>query len=494
MFPQLERAPSRRKSKLEQGLECLGKRMKRGEGDEAADREMIYAGYTYLGQFIDHDLTFDTTPLARAQPHVESIVNHRSPFLDLDQLYGGGPTASPYLYHSDPQDRGKERFLIGKTIGLDGKPGPEDDLPRNSEGIALTGDPRDDENLIVAQLHVAFLKFHNRVIQELKRGRKSELESAGPVGESIFEQARRLVIWHYQYIVLNEFLRYLINEDVFENVNRVDPSRLSVRSGGFSIPIEFSAAAFRFGHAMVRDSYLYTLQHDNVQLLCLLALTGNGSKELARNDGPCSKENPPLRREDVPFNLRSDWAIEWEHFFELGSAALNNARKFSTRLAVGLHYLPPQTVKLFNVPVRPSRDQTTSTQPEPVEKVLALPVRTLLRGARMGLPSGQDIAKVLSIPNAITTQELAEGVDGDVLHSYGFDQDTPLWYYILREAELRGKGMRLGPVGSRIVADVISGALYADPDSYLSLDPTWTPKLPGASQDTINRILEFIAN
>ncbi len=165
MFPQLARPPSTPDSILEKGLEQLGRIMT----DDNTDRKqngMLPAGYTYLSQFIDHDLTLDITPLGSAHACVERIPNFRSPFLDLDQLYGGGPSISPFLYRNDYSSHGKERFVIGPNK----KKGLEYDLPRNHEGIALVGDARDDENLIVAQLHVVFLMYHNRVLEELRKG------------------------------------------------------------------------------------------------------------------------------------------------------------------------------------------------------------------------------------------------------------------------------------------------------------------------------------
>jgi len=214
---------------------------------------MLPAGYTYLSQFIDHDLTLDVTPLRSAHACVERIPNFRSPFLDLDQLYGGGPNVSPFLYRNDYSGHGKERFVIGP----DRKKGLEYDLPRNHEGIALVGDPRDDENLIIAQLHVAFLKYHNCVLNELEKGVESSVQSAGPVRGTLFEQARRLVTWHYQYIVINDLLGNLIDRDVFKALQLGTAPAVGSKFRCFSIPIEFSAAAFRFGHSMVRNHYPY---------------------------------------------------------------------------------------------------------------------------------------------------------------------------------------------------------------------------------------------
>jgi hypothetical protein len=460
MFPQLARPTSTPNSELEKGLEKLG-RLMTDDGEE--ERHTIPAGYTYLGQFIDHDLTLDLTPLDRAQPNGDRTRNFRNPFLDLDHLYGGGPSLSPFLYRNDYKDRGKERFLIGHTIRPDGKKGPDDDLPRNPEGIALVGDPRQDENLIIAQLHVAFLKFHNRVMDELEKGAKGEVQSAGPARATLFEQARRLVTWHYQYIVLHDFLAALIDPTVYKDLERKPASAATGESGRFCIPIEFSVAAFRFGHSMVRDSYEYNKAHhrDDATLDKLLKLTGAGGGA-------------------VPA-LPADWIIEWYRFFYLGRPTHNAAREIDTKIAMGLHNLPSAAVKLFSAP-QPS---------EPPKNELPLPVRTLWRGARAGLPSGQDVAKALCI-QVLTDKEIAKGPHEDILIKYGFHKDTPLWYYILKEAELLGKGRRLGPVGSRIVARVIVGALKADPDSHLSVYPNWTPMLAGKPAETMGQLLPFI--
>ena len=168
MFPKLKGNLVRPAEDVEEGLTELEPRM--CDNDEPVEKEnqpqLPPAGYTHLGQFIDHDLTFDLTPLASAgKVDVDHMRNFRTPFLDLDHVYGGGPNLSPFLYKKGDRNRGAERFLIGRNRDLQSS---DDDLPRNSEGTALVGDPRQDENLVVAQLHLAFLKLHNFVIgQEL---------------------------------------------------------------------------------------------------------------------------------------------------------------------------------------------------------------------------------------------------------------------------------------------------------------------------------------
>src|SRR5438045_1749274 len=154
MFPSLRKGPP--SAAMEEGLVKLGQAMgdKEPPLESESQPDLPTAGYTYLGQFIDHDLSLDLTPLESATPDVEKMVNARTPLLDLDNLYGGGPGVSPFLYAKGHTDA--ERFLIGKTRD---DPTLAEDLPRNAEGIALTGDPRQDENLILAHCLVAFLKL-----------------------------------------------------------------------------------------------------------------------------------------------------------------------------------------------------------------------------------------------------------------------------------------------------------------------------------------------
>jgi hypothetical protein len=475
MFPQLMALPSVPGSAYEVGLAELGKLMV-DEGEQ--ERGTVTAGYTYLGQFIDHDLTLDITPLPLAHRHSQKIRNFRTPYLDLDHVYAGGPNVSPFLYeHHGP--RGNERFLIGQTENGD-KAGTPNDLPRNSLGVALVGDPRQDENLIIAQLHVAFLKFHNRVMDELEKlanGKPSAVENAGPVGATRFEQAQRIVTWSYQYIVLHDFLAELLDKDVSERLEH-EWSMVPSNPRKFQIPLEFSLAAFRFGHSMVRDVYnAFNEDQEDVDLLCLLALTGMGNGRV-----PCS-----TAPQAAVFQLPETWVIQWRHFFMTRPTKpqLNESRRINTAIAKRLHELPAIIVKLFSAP---TRDQAQGLRAE--EHLL--PVRTLWRGARSGLPSGQDVARAFGIDPLDSDSQIATGPHADLLREFGFHRKTPLWYYILKEAELDGKGVRLGHVGSRIVGETIVAALSADPDSYLGVRPAWEPVLGGKRASTMSDILTFV--
>jgi hypothetical protein len=453
---------------VEKGLIELGSNMKDDPNDRPKNPTPM-AGYTYLGQFIDHDLTFDLTPLQLAgKLPPEKTPNFRSAKLDLDQLYGGGPNLSPFLYRQD-SPRGEERFLLGVTMPSFDKsrsfePSPND-LPRNSQGLALTGDPRQDENLILAQLHVAFLKLHNLVIEMPKALDASKhYRAAG----STFDAARRVVTWHYQWVVRHNFLQEILAPEIFEQLPEHERSGGGNDGTDFRIPVEFSLAAYRFGHSMVRDEYFINDTHDNVSLTDLFKLTGAG-------------------RSAYP-NLPADWVVDWKRFFFVGGGkhSARNSRAIDTRIAQGLHGLPTDLIRLFNVALAPTSAFAVETP--------ALPVRTLLRGARVGLPSGQDVACALGVP-ALGPDAVAEGPDKEILTKYAYHRNTPLWYYILKEAELCGGGSHLGPAGSKLVADAIMGALLEDRDSYLSVDRTWTPTLPGPTNAKLfgmSHLLRFV--
>jgi len=450
MFPQLARPPAT--AEMECGLVELGKKMKRKQADDGKNNG-VPAFYTYLGQMMDHDLTFDITALKQAHPFEHEIRNFRTPFLDLEVLYGGGPTASPFLYDQTSK-RGEETFLIGKTQIGDDEEGSDDDLPRNPRGIALVGDPRQDENLIVAQIHVYFLKWHNYILTNLV-----DRVSVGPAGATRFEQARRLLTWTYQKKLAVDFVAAFVDQDVFKRVQDEFIAFPSFGSRCFRIPIEFNVAAFRFGHSMVRDSYDYNATHtgDNrATLFQLFEQTGMGG-------GACPR-------------LGDEWIIDISRF--LGG---QNGQKICPKIARELFQLQPPTTKIFNVTSGGhAAGKYHCYAPDDPESML--PVMTLLRGARMGLPSGQDVAKALPIPDAIITNvtdalenDLSGVLNGVLVQKYHFHEDTPLWYYILREAELLEEGHSLGPVGSWIVAAAVFGALRADPNSYLSVYPSWDP-------------------
>ncbi len=396
------------------------------------DNPRITAGFTYLGQFLDHDMTFDpTSSLARRQDP-EAIRNFRIPALDLDSVYGGGPDVSPHLY-DDRVDRGRTTLLTERIPGsaaasMDGK--ARFDLPRNSQLTALAGDPRNDENLIVSQLHLALLRFHNRVLADVR-------EEAGATftAEELFGEASRIVRWHYQWLILHDFLEKTVGAATAEDVLNGDLEHYQWRNEPY-IPVEFSVAAYRFGHTQVRPTY-------------------------RANFGPSADEpdrqffaqlfNPVAPDGPDPQDLRGGKRaarrfIDWQTFFDFGDGLVFQSKRIDTVLS---HVL-------FDLMGKPEAEPTS------------LATRNLLRNLTMKLPSGERVARAMRQP-------VLARVDLEDLKPFGLQGRTPLWFYVLREAEVVHNGDHLGPVGGRIVAEVLVGLVRGDRQSYLRQDPDWLP-------------------
>lgn len=438
------------------------------DSDDApsSDNNKVPAAYTYLGQFIDHDITLDTTPVPEQIVDPQMIHNFRTPALDLDCLYGLGPQAQPYLY----QASNRAKFLLGQNAASadqNGKPIqlPEEgrfDLPRNPDQFALIGDPRNDENLIVAQLHSAFLKFHNTVAEEMEPNPARQ--------PAAFDEIRRVVTWHYQWIVIHDFLRRVIREDVLDDVLRNGRKFYKFDREPF-IPVEFSVAAYRFGHTMVRNNY----DHNRVFGPGPNRL-GPGSLELLFFfTGPRREQALPNGGKLISSPLPSNWVIDWRRFLEVDDkfAPRNPSRSFDTRLSTALHDL----VKHARVGQPPT----------------SLAERNLKRGEGVALPTGQCAAAALRLRPLSPDQIAGSGPDGVVAQKHGLHRRTPLWYYILKEAQVQEGGARLGQVGSRLLAEVFVGLLEGDPLSFLSRDPLWEPELgdtPG--RFTLSDMLRFV--
>ncbi len=380
------------------------------DSDVAFDNPGMPAGYIYLGQFIDHDMTLDMTPLTQQQQDPGAMTNYDTPRFDLGNVYGKGPAGSPELY--DPARPGYLRCNDHDEVR---------DLPRDDVGAAFLGDPRNDENLIVAQLHAVFLRLHNKLRDE---GRT-------------FEQARQLIRWHYQWLIVNDFLVRMVGRDVVQRLLRRRGRRIEFRGRHYKpknprrpyMPIEYAGAAYRFGHSMIRAEYEV---HDGHT--CPL-FANEGYQDL-RGSRP------------VPANL---W-IDWNYFFEIPGMDApddrNMARTIDTQLSLPLSTLPPTVVA------------------PTAGAIVSLAERNLLRGKRLGLPAGQDVAAAMGL-RPFTNEELG-------LPDPAWQGKAPLWFYVLKEAELGG-GHRLGPVGGTIVAEVVLGLMACDPDSYFNANPGFDP-------------------
>jgi hypothetical protein len=378
-------------------IDALVKAMRARAGGEPGT---IPAGFTYLGQFIDHDITYDPTPFGARPRRPRRTANHRTPRLDLDSLYGGGPEVQPYLY----EKKKRHRLLLA--------PGPPLDLPRNDEGIALTGDPRNDENAIVSQLHLLFARFHNRIADDLVS----------------FEQARELVLRHYHWIVLNDYLPKILGDAW------TGPRKHFRPAGEPFIPVEFSGAAFRFGHSMVKQEYGIVRPPATPTLL-----------------PPKGVSLFPGLEGFQP--LESKRVIAWERFFALTEPAPQDSNAIDTRLVDALFDLP------FD-------------EDPPIDKEPSLARRTLLRGIKLRLPSGQRLAAALDV-DALDERDLAlEKVEEPMQTKLA--RSTPLWYWILCEAQKTG-GKHLGPLGALIVGEVLTGLIETDPAAFPREEPGWEP-------------------
>lgn len=407
-------------------------------GLEHRDNPDIPAVMTYFGQFVAHDITFDTTSSLERQNDSSATMNFRTPALELDNLYGLGPVASPFLYDQRPTHAMK--MLLGTAIDDSTK---EIDLPRNRQGVALIGDPRNDENLIVAQLHVAFLKFHNAVVDQLPH-----LDD-GVADATLFEKAQRLVRWHYQWLILHHFLPAIAGHDVVDAVSK--EGRRFYRPAHIPfIPVEFSVAAYRFGHSMVQPRY---------------GINDETRAFLFPLDNPATPPAPPEQKSrDLRGGpIRFDERVNWKNFVNTGARKSNvsnsiQSSRIDTRLAGPLLNLPHSVIPPHVLP--PER---------------SLAVRNLRRGVTLELPSGQAIACHMAREIDITPLSEAELWDGTDFTG----QPAPFWYYVLREAAVRREGKRLGPIGARIVVEVFLGLLACDRQSFLVKKPVWKPVVEG---------------
>jgi hypothetical protein len=402
------------------------------------DNPELSAGFTFLGQFLDHDLTFDPTSSLERQQDPEAIANFRTPLLELDSVYGSGPTASPHLYDRTAEET---KFYIEEipdsaTKTRDGS--TKFDVPRNRQLTALTGDPRNDENLIVSQLHLAFLKFHNAVIDYVK----AEMPDLTTPRER-FAEAQRLVRWHYQWIVIHEFLPKTCGQEVVDDVLQEGRKFYRWNNEPF-IPVEFSVAAYRFGHSQVRPSYRANF----------------GASEGDEFVAFIFKEDAAFAASPDPDDLRGGKRakrrfIDWQTFFDFGDGKVKPNKLIDTKLSSVLF-------DLLGIP---------GDEPQ------SLAQRNLLRSLALGVPSGQRVARAMRM-RRLPREDLAD------LKPHRLDRRTPLWFYVLREAEKMANGTRLGPVGGRIVTEVFIGVLEGDRHSYLRQDPEWTPVLPAATPGT----------
>ncbi|HWC40214.1 MAG TPA: peroxidase family protein [Acidimicrobiales bacterium] len=419
------------------------------------DNPTMTAGSTFVGQFTDHDITFDQTSQLGVPQNPLTSPNTRTPALDLDSVFGGGPQLRPDLYVPNPDGSVGPKLKIGSG-------GVHEDVPRvaNGDGTysAVLGDPRNDENVIIAGLHCGHILFYNRVIDELDSHDLSAFPSARGADRSnryfAFLIGREVTLWHYQWLLVNEHLPQIVGQDMVDDVLRHGNRFYRPPRGDAFMPIEFGAAGYRFGHSMVRPSYRANFT------------SGTGDSTVPTKDpffalvfdanqpafsGPITSDRDDLLG-GFPAPRRY---IGWQTFFDLGDGQVKNNKKVDAIVSSVLFTLP--------VPAIAPHTQTSPT---------VLPQRNLLRQLTWGLPSGQAIARAMHV-DPLTPTDLS-----DIAGVYEpFGSSTPLWYYVLAEGKVAADGVHLGPVGGRIVAETLIGLLRADPNSYLSRYPQFQPFL-----------------
>lgn len=515
-----------------EALDMLGDAMiEQGNSDVDSATPPVY---TYWSQFIDHELTAKTDRDVGTVSSIEGapgdlnasdpaaveaeLMNRRTPAFELDAVYADGV---PGVAYKKPRPKGLSdlaaklrdgaRMRIGQADPITGRtPPPNDanelarDLPRigplidagvlsedefdpdfaaadNFRTRAFIGDKRNDENLAVAQFHLSILRFHNAVVDWLEANETQDWAN----DDELFERARKVVRWTFQWLVNHDFLKRIANPLVVDQVLAARAPRYQALRDRFNehvIPLEFSTGAYRFGHSMIRDSYDFNRNFGegvgtsplipNASLELLFAFTGSASIPFPQPGGTPT--------------LPSNWIIEWDRFTGdsptgAGTSPSRLARKIDTRLAVPLGDLVKEPAGIFK----------------------NLAKRNLRRGYVLSIPTGQAMAAEMGVV-PLSPLQIGLDVHTDVaaaLDQGGFREKTPLWYYILREAELGG-GEHLGPLGSVMVAETFVGVMVNDGHSYLANDANWHPGMPvpGAStqgifdagdQSTISDLLRF---
>ena len=448
LLPQLDaRAPTGAALAAQMG--AAGGCMDAGLEDGSRDSPALPAGITYLAQFLDHDLDFDPTSSLERQSDPAALSNFRTPAFDLDNIYGAGPVVNPQLYDSGSAGT---KLLVG-----------DHDLARSAQGTALIGDPRNDENMLVAQLQYAFVKCHNAIVDGLTAGTFDDVFGAPAktntttedLENSVFLAAQQLFRWHYQWMIVHEFLPLICGVDIVEDVLRHGPRFFRpAREYQPYIPVEFAVAAYRFGHATIRSSYVV---NDTYTL----------------NLFPTDPAAPTTPRTDLRGGMVTPaYAVDFSRFFDRNPARpAQRAKRIEPQINTLLLDLPNSVLPAFVA--APQRSLAT---------------RNLQRSEALMLPSGQDVARVLGTTRILGPADL-RGVAAELSGAaipLSDDQlrDVYLWYYLLAESFSQYRGDRLGDTAARIVAETFVGVLNGDALSYRSMYPNWKPTLPSEINGT----------
>lgn len=404
----------------------------------------VPAGLIFFGQFVDHDITLDLTSSFARLDRAEDTINFRTAQLDLDCIYGDGPDGSPFLYWSGQAGANAAFNGVKLLTGAD-QPGAtplmQNDLARSIHGRAIIGDPRNDENRIISQLQLGMIRFNNKVAEHLHG-------VSGLAGPQLYRETHRIVLWHYQWTVVNHFLKAVVGdalvEDILGNGRKIYRPEASLFGPDYGsdayIPVEFSVAAYRFGHSMIPQRI--QIQAGKPALDIFGPKLGTGFTPLTDPDS----------------------VVQWPQLLDLSDATVDRADKLDAKLAA----------ILLDLPFIGTGD------------VKSLATRNLLRGQAFRLPSGENAARLCGRPDSeiskVTTK--AHELAGAATPPADLTAGTPLWLYVLVEANEIGRettpghfdeGEGLGPVGGRIVAETLVGLLELDSESYLGSNRSWSP-------------------
>jgi len=430
-----------------QNLIDLGYTMIESSAAPPAPNSEIPSAYTYFAQFVDHDITLEAVskdiPLDNHLTPMElidvqrTIKNARTAALDLDTVYE--PAFREGAFHPIPRDStNPNKLQIDRAstspTSIHNPPGTDSndsDLPRvitpndPEYGVAQIGDSRNDQNLMISQMHLAFLRAHNALIDQ---------------GKS-FDEAAKLLRQHYQWIVIHDFLPRIVDRSLVTDVLSGAIGIYDPPDRAFFLPLEFTVAAYRFGHSMIRSAYHYNALNENNLEANLFAL---------------------FRPQVLPpryHHISESWIIQWDRFVDGGT---NKARSIDTQLANSLSGLADNEGRPLNFQTR-------------------LAIRDLLRGYLLRIPTGQAVARALKLPmmHCAELEAVAQSANPDqkaLLKESGMSCRTPLWFYVLAEASHYNSGKKLGPVGGAIVASVLIGLVRRSKDSILRYK-NWSPTL-----------------
>lgn len=415
-------------------------------GTTAKRTTSVSVGLVFFGQFIDHDITLDVTSSLAEVATAEETPNIRTPTLDLDCVYGLGPEAHPFLYHAAGDFAGV-KLLTGADGTAVSQPAAlaKYDLPRSAHGTAIIGDPRNDENRIISQLHLAMIRFHNKVVDAL--------HSPTLEGKELFEVCRRLVTWHYQWVVIQDFLVAMCGRAVVADILGNGRQFYCAASNVPFIPIEFAVAAYRFGHSMIPQKI--QIQKSKPALELFGTILGGGFTPLS--------------------NAKA--IVDWNELVDANPGHnVQLAEKLDSKLATVLLALP------FI----------------PMTDIQSLATRNLLRGQTFLLPSGENVAKAMGRSQA-EIDKISQAASTIAGSAADFSSGTPLWFYLLVEAQKIGrettpghfdKREGLGPVGARIVAETLIGLIELDARSFMATNRNWEPA-QGIGVSTLGEMLTF---